>query len=78
MDFINGLPKTAKQHDAIMVMVDELSKVAYFISIKFTNSTSKITQIFIRETVRLCGIPKKIVLGKYVRFTCRFWKEMFA
>jgi hypothetical protein len=36
MDFITSLPKTAKQHDVIMVVVDKLSKEAYFIPIKST------------------------------------------
>jgi hypothetical protein len=30
MDFITGLPKTSKQHDEIMVVVDKLSKEASF------------------------------------------------
>jgi hypothetical protein len=33
MDFITGLPKTIKQHDAIMVVVDKLSKETHFIPI---------------------------------------------
>lgn len=32
MDFIIRLPKTQKQHDSNMVVVDKLSKVAHFIS----------------------------------------------
>jgi hypothetical protein len=36
MDFITGLPKTVRQHDAIMVVVDKLSKVTHFIPIKST------------------------------------------
>ena len=36
MDFITQLPKTRRQHYAIMVMVDKLSKFAHFIPIKST------------------------------------------
>jgi hypothetical protein len=31
MDFITRLPKTSKQHDSIMVVVNKLTKVAHFI-----------------------------------------------
>jgi hypothetical protein len=30
MDFITGLPKTNKQHDSIMVVVEKLTKVVHF------------------------------------------------
>ena len=30
MDFIVGLPMTTHRHDAIMVTIDELTKVAHF------------------------------------------------
>jgi hypothetical protein len=36
MDFITGLPKSTKQNDTIMVVVDKLSKDAHFIPIKST------------------------------------------
>jgi hypothetical protein len=36
IDFITGLPKTTKQHDVIMVLVDKLRKSAHFILIKST------------------------------------------
>jgi hypothetical protein len=36
MDFIIGLTKNVKQHDAIMVVVDKLSKETHFIPIKYT------------------------------------------
>jgi hypothetical protein len=32
MDFITEFPRTAKQHDSIMVMVDKLTKVVPFCS----------------------------------------------
>ena len=34
MDFIIFLPRTVRQHDSSMVMVDRLSKVARFIPVK--------------------------------------------
>ena len=38
MDFITGFPRTTRQHDSIMVVVDKLTKVAHFIPVKTTYS----------------------------------------
>lgn len=76
--FITGFPKTSKQNDEIMVVVDKLSKVAHFVAVKSTNSNSDIAQIFIMEFVRLYDIHKKIMSYRDARFTSRFWKELFT
>jgi hypothetical protein len=36
MDFITGFPRTIKQHNEIMVVVDKLRKATHFIPIKYT------------------------------------------
>ena len=78
MDFITGLSRTSRQHDFIMVVVDKLSKVAHFIAIKSTNLASEVAQIFIKEIVRLHGVPKKIISYIDFVFTSKFWKELFV
>ena len=59
MDFITGLSRTSRQHDSIMIVVDKLTKVAHFITVKSTYSTTEVAHVFIREIVGLHGIPKK-------------------
>ena len=61
MDFIRGLPKTQKQHDYIMVVVDKLSKFANFIPLKSTHNEVDIAEIFLREVFRLHGVPKIVI-----------------
>jgi len=78
MDFITGLPRTLRQHDFIMVVVYMLRKVAHFIPIKNTYSTSEVAHVFIRKIVRLHGVLKNIVLEKDAKFTSKFWKKLFA
>jgi hypothetical protein len=77
MDFIIGLPKTIKQHDAIMVVVDKLSKVAHFIPIKSTYKVVNIAEIFMREIFRLHGMPTTIISDRDPKFTSNFWKGLF-
>jgi hypothetical protein len=78
MDFITGLPKTIKQHDAIMVVVDKLSKETHFIPIKSTFKAIDVANVFTKEIFRLHGLPKTIILDRDAKFTSSFWKILFA
>ena len=49
MDFITKLPRTNKQHDSIMVVVDKLTKVAHFIPVKLTQKETNIVDVYMRE-----------------------------
>jgi len=78
MDFITGFPRIMRQHDSIIVVVDRLIKVEHFIPVKSTFSVSDVAQVFIRDVVKLHGVPKKIVSDMDAKFTSKFWKELFA
>jgi transposase InsO family protein len=73
MDFIVGLPLTARRQDSIFVVVDTLMKSAHFISVRTTYQTPDIDRVFISDIVRLHGIPKRIVSDRGSMFTGRFW-----
>jgi hypothetical protein len=77
MDFITGLPRTRKQHDSIMVVVDKLTKAAHFIPLKTTHGAADVADIFLKEVARLHGIPKTIVSDRDPKFTSNFWKGLF-
>jgi hypothetical protein len=64
MDFITGLPRTGKKHDAIMVVVEKLMKAGHFIPLKTTHKAVDVVDIFMKEVARLHGIPKTIVSDK--------------
>ena len=55
-----------------MVVVDRLTKVAHFIAVKSTYLASEVAHVFIRDIVRLHGVPKKIVSDRDVKLTSRF------
>ena len=42
MDFITGFPKSQKGNDAILVVIDWLSKVAHFLAVKETITASQL------------------------------------
>jgi hypothetical protein len=78
MDFITGLPTSNKQNDAIMVVVDKLSKSSHFIPVRSTCKEIDIAQVFMKEIFRLHGMPKEIVSDKDMKFTSNFWKSLMV
>jgi hypothetical protein len=44
IDFITKFPRTTRQHDSIMVVVDKLTKVAHFVPVKTTHTTTNIAK----------------------------------
>lgn len=60
MDFITGLPKL-DGYSVIFVVVYWLSKYAHFISLKHPYTDLSMASVFLREVVRLHGMPKTIV-----------------
>ncbi|MCO5559642.1 hypothetical protein L7F22_013243 [Adiantum nelumboides] len=77
MDFVTGLPKTTGNYDYIFVIVDKLTKVAHLISVKQTATAADIAQVFVKEIVRLHGIPARIMSDRDAKFTSKFWQAMF-
>jgi hypothetical protein len=77
MDFITKLPRTNKQHDSIMVVMDTLTKSAHFIPVKFTHREANIVDVYMKEIAKLHGITKTIVSDRDPNFTSKFWKGLF-
>ena len=74
MDFITGLPLTAEGHDAIMVVVDRLSKMAHFIPTTAKATANETADLFVKEILRLHGVPQTIVSDRDPRFISKFWE----
>lgn len=68
MDFIKRIPMIVMKRDFIMVVVDNLSKLAHFIPIKSTHNTSNIENIFMREIFRLHGLPREDIPSSPIIF----------
>jgi len=78
MDFVTKLPRTSRGHDTIWVIVDKLTKSAYFLPIKKTYPLNRLAQLYIGEIVRLHGVLSSIVFDHDSRFTSHFWNALQA
>jgi hypothetical protein len=76
MDFVTGLPRTQKGNDSVWVIIDRHTKVAHFIPVKITFDEATLARIYLKEIVRLHGIPQKIVLDRGTQFTSKFWMSL--
>ncbi|KAL2249963.1 UNVERIFIED_CONTAM: Transposon Ty3-G Gag-Pol polyprotein [Sesamum indicum] len=77
MDFIEGLPKSDGK-EAILVIVDRLTKYSDFIALKHPYTTVSIAKIFFYHIYKLHGLPVSIVTDRNKIFTSHFWKELFG
>jgi hypothetical protein len=76
MDFIVGLPLTARKKDSIWVIVDRLTKTAHFIAVHTTYSVQQYAELYMDHIVRLHGIPKTIMSDKGTQFVDHFWEQL--
>ena len=76
MDFVVGLPRTQRGSDAIWVVVDRLTKSAHFIPMRVRDSVDHLADLYIRDVVRLHGVPVTIVSDRDPRFTARLWQSL--
>jgi len=72
MDFIMGLPRSNRKFDSIWVIVDRLTKSAHFLPVRSTYTAEDYAKLYIKEIVRLHGVPASIIYDRGAQFTAHF------
>ena len=75
MDFVTHLPRMSWRHDAVWVIVDRLTKLAHFLTLRMTFTLEEFYRLYIREIVRLHEVPVSIMSDRDPRFMTHFWKS---
>ncbi|GJP33068.1 hypothetical protein CLOM_g17634 [Closterium sp. NIES-68] len=75
MDFVISLPAGPRGNDAVLVVVDRLTKMAHFAPCRTMITAEETARLFISVVVRLHGIPTTIISDRDSKFTPRFWQD---
>lgn len=73
MDFVTGLPES-EGHNAILVVVDRLTKMRHFIPTTTDASAETVADLYVNHVYRLHGFPKTVVSDRGPQFSALFWK----
>nr|GEZ74607.1 putative reverse transcriptase domain-containing protein [Tanacetum cinerariifolium] len=76
MDFMTKLHRTSSGHDVIWVIVDRLTKSAYFLPMREDYKMDRLARLYLNEIVARHGVPISIISDRNSRFTSRFWQSM--
>jgi hypothetical protein len=76
MDFIVGLPRTAKGYDSIWIIIGRLIKIAHFLPVKVKYPVIAYAELYIARILSLHGVPKTIVSDRGPQFVSKFWEEL--
>jgi hypothetical protein len=75
IDFLGPFPKS-KSFDYLMVVIDRMTSMVHLIPCTTQTKASEIAYLFLKEIVRLHGLPDSIVSDRDTKFTSRFWREL--
>ncbi|XP_022874169.1 uncharacterized protein LOC111392995 [Olea europaea var. sylvestris] len=79
MDFVVGLPRSAKGNNAIWVIVDRLTKLAHFLPVKMTFTMEQHAHIYVKEIVSFQATigmaPYEALYGRKCRSPI-YWDEI--
>nr|GEX07877.1 putative reverse transcriptase domain-containing protein [Tanacetum cinerariifolium] len=76
IDFVTKLPRTSSGHDTIWVIMDRLTKSAYFLPMCKDYKMDRLARLYLNEIVTRHVVPISIISDRDSRFTSRFWQSM--
>ena len=73
LGFLTGLPRSRSGNDAILTLVDTVSKMAHFIPTKTTISAAETVELLADRLVRYHGFPATLISDRDTRFVSELW-----
>jgi transposase InsO family protein len=71
------LPRTQSRYDFLWVIMDRLTKIAHFISVKMTYTGPQLAELHMSRMVCLHGVPNRIVSDRGTQFILKFWGRLY-
>jgi len=76
VDFVVELPESSG-HDAVMTVVDSISKRVHFVPMHTTVTAEGAARLFLHHVWKLHGLPKHVVSNHRPQFIALFTKELY-
>lgn len=78
MDFVTGLPRTARGHDAIQGHFSRGGSIKRLLATDINVDAERAAQGFIESVVRHHGVPASIVSDRGPQFVSKFWEALWT
>ena len=75
MDFVGPFPKSEHGHDYLWVIVDRFTSLVHLVPVNTTITARDLAWTYVKEIVRLHGLPDSIVSDRDSKFISAFWRE---
>ncbi|KAL7280521.1 hypothetical protein ACG7TL_005453 [Trametes sanguinea] len=75
MDFVGPFP-VSRGYDYLWVIVCRLTSMVHLVPVHTTDTAADLALVYLREVVRLHGLPESIVSDRDSKFTSKFWQEV--
>jgi len=76
LDFITHLPRSQRGNDAILTMVDRMTKMTHLAPCKTTIDSEGTAQLFLNHVWKIHGLPENIVSDRGSVFVGKFFSEL--
>ena len=76
IDFITGMPEV-DDLGSILVVVDRFSKYAVFMAAPQACTANAAAELFLKNVVKIFGLPKDVISDRDAQFTGKFWTCLF-
>ena len=75
MDFMGPLPQS-QGNDYLLVIIDQLTSQVHLVPTMTQVTAKEVAWLFLKEVMRLHGVPESIVSDHNTKFTSTFWCEL--
>jgi transposase InsO family protein len=75
MDFVGPFPEV-DEYNYLWVVICRMSSMVHLILVNTRTTASQLSVTYMREVVRLHGLPSSIVSDRDPKFTSKWWREL--
>jgi transposase InsO family protein len=75
MDFVGPFPKS-KGYDYLWVIICQMTSMVHLVPVTTQVTAKELSWEYLKEIVRLHGLPSSIVSDRDSKFTSKWWREL--